>query len=92
MSNEGKGKLSNRASAAFLSRGNRLGLLNLDEPPSENEPSGQSSDENWVHRHRGAHLESVTLSLWSWLLVLALTAWFCIWLLDALSRLGTRMP
>lgn len=64
--------------------------------PQEAEPDsleyGKQSKPLWSFHGHGARMESVTLSLWSWLVVGILCAWFCVWLAEALSHLGARLP
>jgi len=62
------------------------------ESPFDLPPSGKPPKPEWVSHGRSSHLESVATSLWSWLVVGILSAWFSIWLLEAISRLGARLP
>lgn len=46
----------------------------------------------WTFRSRGARMEGIAISLWAWLVVGILSAWFAIWLVEALGRLGAKVP
>lgn len=92
MGSERKGSPADRVAKSFDIRGNRASRLKLDEPPEENASLARAPKEDWALRHRDSLMESITMSLWSWLLVLAVCAWFSLWLLEALNRLGTRFP
>lgn len=67
-----------------------------EESPSESPldllPSARPGEPAWPSSGRGSLIESVTTSLWAWLVVGILSAWFSIWLVEAISRLGSRLP
>lgn len=52
----------------------------------------KKSQPAWTFNSLAARMESISVSLWSWLVVGVLSAWFVIWLAEALSRLGSRIP
>lgn len=60
-------------------------LLDGFEPGKRTEPVCISSG-------RGSFMESMATSLWSWLVVGILCAWFTLWLVEALGRIGARVP
>ena len=62
------------------------------EPVLELPPAVKPEEPNWQYRSRSQELESLGISLWSWLLVVSLSVWFCLWLAEALMRAATRMP
>lgn len=51
-----------------------------------------SSEPEWVSRGQSARLESLAVSIGSWLAVLILSAWFCFWLVESVSRVATKLP
>jgi hypothetical protein len=46
----------------------------------------------WTFRSRGARMEGIAVSLWAWLVVGILSAWFAIWFMEAVGRLGAKVP
>lgn len=70
-------------------KGSRWKLPDL--PIGERESSKKNEPE-WNFNGLAARMESVAISLWSWLIVGILSAWFAIWLAETLNRLGTRIP
>lgn len=65
------------------------------EMPSESLldlPPGRNREPAWTPSGRGSLMESVATSIWAWLVVGILSAWFSIWLLEAIGRLGSRIP
>lgn len=46
----------------------------------------------WQFRGRATRLESVSIALWSWAVVGALTSWFCFWLVNSLGQVAARLP
>ena len=52
----------------------------------------EGREATWNFRGRAMRLESVSISLWSWVVVGALTAWFCLWLVESLGQVVARLP
>lgn len=63
-----------------------------EQPFLETQPLASEKLASWQFRGRAARLESVSISLWSWLLVGGLAAWFCFWLVKSLTGLVARLP
>lgn len=63
-----------------------------EQPFLETPPAASAKVATWQFRGRAARLESVSISLWSWLVLGGLAAWFCLWLAEALSRAITHLP
>lgn len=61
--------------------------LSLDLPDAR-----EKTEPAWIFRSRGARMEGMAVSLWAWLMVGILSACFSIWLIEVLSRLGTKLP
>jgi hypothetical protein len=66
--------------------------MRLQEPALELPAGAKPEEPNWQHRSRSQALESVGISVWSWLLVVSLSVWFCVWLAEAIARAAARMP
>jgi hypothetical protein len=62
------------------------------EPALQLPPAVKHEEPEWQNRTRSHSLESLGISLWSWLVVASLSVWFCFWLVEALERLVARMP
>ncbi len=62
------------------------------EPAIELPPAVKHDEPDWQYRSRSQELESLGISLWSWLVVGSLSVWFCFWLVEALARIAARMP
>lgn len=62
------------------------------EPVLELLPAAKPEEPEWQYRTRSESLESLGISLWSWVVVASLSVWFCFWLVEALERLVARMP
>lgn len=62
------------------------------ELPPDNLEAEKKKQPAWIFHGRGARMESISISLWAWLVVGVLSAWFVIWLAETLGRLGTRIP
>jgi hypothetical protein len=62
------------------------------EPILELPPALKQEKPDWQYRSKSHELESMGISLWSWLVVISLSMWFCFWLVKALVRLAARMP
>ncbi len=65
---------------------------NPPESPFDLLPPGKPREPAWTSSGRGSLMESMATSLWSWLLVGILSAWFSIWLIQAIGHLGSRLP
>lgn len=70
----------------------RKGGTNDWQLPSDDLEAGKKSQPAWTFNSLSARMESLSVSLWAWLVVGILSAWFVIWLAETLSRLGTRIP
>ena len=70
----------------------RTGRANDSELPPDGLEAEKKSQPGWTFHSLGARMESISISLWSWLVVGILSAWFVIWLAETLSRLGSRIP
>jgi hypothetical protein len=46
----------------------------------------------WYFHGLAARMESVGISMWSWLLVLGLSLWLCAWLFDVFTQLAQKFP
>lgn len=62
------------------------------ELPQDELKAEKKGQPGWIFNSRSARMESISVSLWSWLVVGILSAWFVIWLAETLSRLGSRIP
>jgi hypothetical protein len=86
-----KGEFAHGSSYVGANPGNgdpaNAGELFLDELEH-----GNRKKPSWSFTSLAARMESMAISLWSWLVVGVLSAWFAIWLVQALGRLGTRIP
>lgn len=63
-----------------------------EQPFLETPPAASPKVASWQFRGRAARLESVSISLWSWLVLGGFAAWFCLWLAEALSHAITHLP
>jgi hypothetical protein len=61
------------------------------EPALELPPSTKQREPDWYYRGRSEVLESVGISLWSWLLVGGLCLWFCFWIVQMIARMAARI-
>jgi hypothetical protein len=61
------------------------------EPVLELPPTAPQQEPDWQNHSRSEMMESVGISLWSWLLVGGLSLWFCFWLVKALARIAARI-
>ena len=66
--------------------------MSTREPALELPPASKQEEPDWQYQTRSQVLESLGISLWSWLVVGSLSVWFCFWLVEALARVVARMP
>ncbi|MDE3137616.1 MAG: hypothetical protein KGL59_13650 [Acidobacteriota bacterium] len=66
--------------------------MKSQEPVLELPPAAKPEEPNWQYRTQSQELESLGTSLWSWLVVVSLSVWFCFWLAEALMRAAARFP
>jgi hypothetical protein len=57
----------------------------------ETPTAAAGEDASWQLRERAVRLESVSLSVWLWMVGGVLTVWFCFWLAASLGRIATRL-
>lgn len=63
------------------------------EQPMLGPPAPAAGEEaSWRIRERAVRFESVSLSLWVWVVGGVLTVWFCFWLVGSLGRIVMRLP
>lgn len=93
MKSTGPGDKEFRRSGFFADansdRGDRANDWQLSSDDLEAEKKSQPAG---TFDSLSARMESISISLWSWLVVAILSAWFVIWLAETLSRLGSRIP
>ena len=66
--------------------------MNPTEPAFDWPPRARPEPPDWQHGSRSQRLESIAISVWSWTAVVALSVWFCLWLIEGLARMAARIP